>query len=209
MLFEVRDAQNHVVASNLPADAAGLRDAREPRGAPRTIVIGDTQWRTHTLRDNPSGRWIRVMETLNTRSDLATGIARGIVLPLIVALPVPALLLWYLIGRSLAPLKTLSTLIGARDARSLEPLGIATAPEEVRTLVDAIDRLLARLLQSIVRERAFIAQYFGGTVQFEPGIGGQGLGVVVALPSANAAGSMPRSAPADEHDDRSRAMPGA
>ncbi|WP_175943943.1 ATP-binding protein [Burkholderia pyrrocinia] len=394
MLFEVRDAQDHVIASNLPADAAGLPDAREPRGAPRTIVIGGAQWRTHTLRDNASGRWIRVMETLNTRSDLATGIARGIVLPLIVALPVLALLLWYLIGRSLAPLKTLSTLIGARDARSLEPLGIATVPEEVRTLVDAIDRLLARLRQSIVRERAFtsdaahelktplaaikvqaqvaiatddparqqlamqrvvqgvdrsarlaeqllllarldeyeriptravvvrelvdaavdrhlgkaadkaieivtgdtseraieadpiligilldnlvdnavkygrrggrielgvhddgtlqrsvvrddgpgvapgeherlgdrfyrgsgtqspgsglglsivirIAQYFGGTVQFEPGIGGLGLGVVVALPSANTTGSMPRTAPADEHDDRSHAMPGA
>ncbi|UXU91897.1 hypothetical protein [Burkholderia sp. S-53] len=54
-----------------------------------------------------------------------------------------------------------------------------------------------------------IAQYFGGTVQFEVGIGGQGLGVVIALPSVNAAGSLPRSAPADEHDDRSRAMPRA
>ncbi|AXF22617.1 hypothetical protein CUJ89_19030 [Burkholderia pyrrocinia] len=155
VLFEVRDAQGNVVASSLPAAAGGLPDARDPRGAPRTIVIGDTQWRTHTLRDHASGRWVRVMETANTRSDLATGIARGIVWPLIVALPVLALLLWYLIGRSLAPLKTLSTLIGARDARSLEPLGIATVPDEVHTLVDAIDRLLARLRQSIVRERAF------------------------------------------------------
>ncbi|WP_174921859.1 ATP-binding protein [Burkholderia metallica] len=155
ILFEVRDARGNVVASSLPAEAAALPDIRNPRGAPETIVIHDAPWRTHTLRDNASGRWIRVMEIANTRSDLATGIARGIVLPLIVALPVLALLLWYLIGRGLAPLKTLSTLIGARDARSLEPLAIATVPDEVRTLVDAIDRLLARLRQSIVRERAF------------------------------------------------------
>ncbi|VWC66884.1 ATP-binding protein [Burkholderia lata] len=155
VLFEVRDAQGHVVASSLPAEAAGLPDTRNPRGTPETIVIHDAPWRTHTLRNDASGRWIRVMEIVNTRSDLATGIARGIVLPLIVALPVLALLLWYLIGRGLAPLKTLSALIGARDARSLEPLGIATVPDEVRTLVDAIDRLLARLRQSIVRERAF------------------------------------------------------
>ncbi|WP_321792135.1 ATP-binding protein [Burkholderia pyrrocinia] len=393
MLFEVRDAQGNVVASNLPA-AAGLPDARDPRGVPETIVMRDVPWRTHTLRDNASGRWVRVMETVNTRSDLATGIARGIVWPLIVALPVLALLLWYLIGRSLAPLKTLSTQIGARDARSLEPLAIATVPDEVRTLVDAIDRLLARLRQSIVRERAFtsdaahelktplaaikvqaqvaiatddparkqlamqrvvqgvdrsarlaeqllllarldeyeriptravavrelvdaaidrhlakasdkgidivtgdasgraieadpiligilldnlvdnavkygrnggrielgvhddgalqcivvrddgpgvapgeherlgdrfyrgsgtqapgsglglsivtrIAQYFGGTVQFETGIDGHGLGVTIALPSANVAGSMPCDVPADEHDDRPRALPRA
>nr|WP_057927604.1 ATP-binding protein [Burkholderia ambifaria] len=155
VLFEVRDARGNVVASSLPANAPGVPDAADRSDAPATIVVRGMQWRTHTLRDNASGRWIRVMEPANTRSDLATGIARGIVWPLIVALPVLALLLWYLIGRSLAPLKTLSTLIGARDARSLEPLGIATVPEEVRTLVDAIDRLLARLRQSIVRERAF------------------------------------------------------
>ncbi|WP_334068669.1 ATP-binding protein [Burkholderia cepacia] len=155
VLFEVRDARGQVVASSLPAGAAGLPDAHDSRGIPETIVIRDASWRTHTLRDDASGRWIRVMEIANTRSDLATGTARGIVLPLIVALPVLALLLWYLIGRGLAPLKTLSTLIGARDARSLEPLGIAAVPDEVRPLVDAIDRLLARLRQSIVRERAF------------------------------------------------------
>ncbi|KVH41465.1 hypothetical protein WJ39_04200 [Burkholderia diffusa] len=155
VLFEVRDARGNVVASSLPVDAAGRPDTADRRDTPATIVVRGAQWRTHTLRDDGSGRWIRVMEPVNTRSDLATGIARGIVWPLIVALPVLALLLWYLIGRSLAPLKTLSTLIGARDARSLEPLGIATVPEEVRTLVDAIDRLLARLRQSIVRERAF------------------------------------------------------
>ncbi|KVL15685.1 hypothetical protein WK78_03450 [Burkholderia cepacia] len=155
VLFEVRDARGQVVASSLPAGAAGLPDAHDPRGVPETIVIRGASWRTHTLRDDASGRRIRVMEIANTRSDLATGTARGIVLPLIVALPVLALLLWYLIGRGLAPLKTLSTLIGARDARSLEPLGIAAVPDEVRPLVDAIDRLLARLRQSIVRERAF------------------------------------------------------
>ncbi|AOJ90020.1 hypothetical protein WS87_25645 [Burkholderia sp. MSMB0856] len=155
VLFEVRDARGNVVASSLPVDAPGRPDAAGRSDTPETIVVRGAQWRTHTLRDDASGRWIRVMEPANTRSDLATGIASGIVWPLIVALPVLALLLWFLIGRSLAPLKTLSTLIGARDARSLEPLGVTTVPEEVRTLVDAIDRLLARLRQSIVRERAF------------------------------------------------------
>ncbi|WP_175689977.1 ATP-binding protein [Burkholderia anthina] len=155
VLFEVRDAQGRVVASSLPAGAAEAAGAHATHDAPVTIVVHDAPWRTYALRDDASGRRVRVIEPTNTRSDLATGIARGIVLPLVVALPVLALLLWYMIGRSLAPLKTLSALIGARDARSLEPLGVVTVPDEVRTLVDAIDRLLARLRQSIVRERAF------------------------------------------------------
>jgi two-component system sensor histidine kinase QseC len=36
-----------------------------------------------------------------------------------------------------------------------------------------------------------IAQYFGGTVQFEAGIGGQGLGVAIALPAAGTGRSTP------------------
>ena len=128
VLFEVRDAQGKVVASSLPAGAAGSADALNAHDAPVTIVVHDAPWRAYALRDDASGRRVRVIEPTNTRSDLATGIARGIVLPLVVALPVLALLLWYLIGRSLAPLKTQSTLIGARDARSLEPLGVVTVP---------------------------------------------------------------------------------
>ncbi|WDD94117.1 ATP-binding protein [Burkholderia sp. FERM BP-3421] len=155
VLYEVSDATGAVLASSLPRGAAALDSGPEARTRPRDVAIDGIVWRIFALHDTPTGRTIRVMETANTRSDMATGTARRIVLPLLAALPVLAFLLWVAIGRSLVPLKALSDTIHARDADSLAPLGIAGVPNEVRTLVDAIDRLLARLRQSRVRERAF------------------------------------------------------
>ncbi len=155
VLYDVSDATGALLASSLPRGAAALDTWPQARAQPRNVAIDGTDWRVFALYDAPTGRTVRVMETANTRSDMATGTVRQIVLPLLAALPVLAGLLWVAIGRSLVPLKALSDTIHARDADSLAPLGIAGVPNEVRTLVDAIDRLLARLRQSRVRERAF------------------------------------------------------
>ncbi|WP_027796006.1 ATP-binding protein [Paraburkholderia acidipaludis] len=155
ILFEVRDASGAIVTSSLPQRIAAMGGPRGTFREPVTLSVDGTPWRAYALVDRASGRAVWAVEPSNTRSDLATGTAHQIVWPLIVALPILALLLWYAIGRSLAPLKTLSTTIRARDAQSLEPTGMDNAPTEVRALVDALDRLLAQLRQSIARERTF------------------------------------------------------
>jgi len=156
VLLEVRDAQGRIVAAS-PRLAALDPISAGPQGVggPWSITLADTVWRIYTLRDVSTGRTIRVMETSNTRSDLAHGAALHITQPLLYALPVLALLVWFAIGRSLAPLRTLSAAIRTRDADRLEPVGTHDVPTEVQPLVDAIDRLLAQLKHSIARERAF------------------------------------------------------
>lgn len=156
VLLEVRDNQGRIVAASprLPPLDRTPPDAHDAQG-PWSMTVGDTVWRTYTLHDASTGRTIRVMETSNTRSDLAHGAALHIVQPLLVALPVLALLVWLAIGRSLAPLRTLSGAIRTRDANMLEPMGTDDVPMEVQPLVDAIDRLLSQLKHSIARERAF------------------------------------------------------
>lgn len=155
VLFEVLDANGGILASSVPHNAATLADWSNVRAQPWTVDIDGAPWRLYALRDGETGRTVRVMEASNTRSDLASGTASQIVWPLLAALPVLAVLLWYAIGRSLTPLRALSATIRARDPESLEPIGIAAVPAEVRTLVDAINRLLSQLRQSIVRERSF------------------------------------------------------
>lgn len=155
VLLQVLESNGASVASSLPAAASAFAAAAVPGAAPRDVNIDGTPWRFYELRDGGTGRVVRVMEMANTRSDLVTGIAWQIVWPLLVALPVLALVLWLAIGRALVPLRTLSATIRARDAKSLTPLAIAAVPAEVKALVDAIDQLLAQLRQSLVRERAF------------------------------------------------------
>jgi two-component system sensor histidine kinase QseC len=98
-----------------------------------------------------------VFEPANTRSDLVSGVASRIARPTLIALPVLALLVWFSIGWSLAPLKVLSAAIRSRDINRMEPVGLGRTPFEVRPLVDAINQLLSRLHHALELERAFTA----------------------------------------------------
>ncbi|WP_206997121.1 ATP-binding protein [Trinickia mobilis] len=156
ILLQVRDAGGRILASSPELGSLPGWDARTP-AAPGicTLTLGGKLWHAYTLRDNASGRTVRVLEPANTRSDLATGAARRISRPIAFALPILALLVWISIGHSLAPLRMLSNAIRTRDVGKLEPIEMGPTPTEVRPLVDAINQLLARLALSIKRERAF------------------------------------------------------
>lgn len=156
ILIEVRDASGKTIAASPQLTSFGTVPHR-PSGAqgPWSATFGNTVWRIYTLRDAGSGRTVRVMETSNTRSDLASAAARNVTKPLLLALPLLALLVWFAIGHSLAPLKTLSVAIGTRDAQTLDPVGIDRVPAEVQPLVNALNQLLSRLRHSFARERAF------------------------------------------------------
>ncbi len=157
VLIEVRDASGRVIAASPALAKLGSIPPR-PGGVqgPWSATLAQTAWRVYAA-DERTGREIRVMETSNSRSDLARGAAWHISRPLLIALPALSLLVWFAIGRSLAPLRALSDTIRARDAKMLDPIDIDHVPQEVRPLVDAIDRLLAQLKHSIARERAFTA----------------------------------------------------
>ncbi|MGF6753803.1 ATP-binding protein [Paraburkholderia sp. GAS334] len=157
-LFQVRDADNRVLAASPQLVALHAADLPLPAtSGARTMVLGGRSWHTFTLRGTAPGHSVRVFEPANTRSDLVSGVARRIGGPIVIALPVLALFVWFSIGLSLAPLKTLSKAIRARDIHKLEPIDMGGAPTEVRPLVDAINHVLSRLQNSIERERAFTA----------------------------------------------------
>lgn len=157
-LFQVRSANGDVLAGSPKLRALQAWDLPVPSASgAQNMTLGGQTWRTFTLRDTALGHTVRVFEPANTRSDLVSGVASRIARPTLLALPVLALLVWFSIGWSLAPLKVLSGAIRARDINRLEPVDIGRAPTEVRPLVDAINHVLSRLQHSIERERAFTA----------------------------------------------------
>ncbi|PZR39759.1 ATP-binding protein [Paraburkholderia fungorum] len=157
-LFQVRGANGEVLAGSPRLRALQAWDLPvPPASGAQNMTLGGEAWHTFTLRDTALGHTVRVFEPANTRSDLVSGVASRIARPTLVALPVLALLVWFSIGWSLAPLKVLSGAIRARDINRLEPVDIGRAPTEVRPLVDAINLVLSRLQHSIERERAFTA----------------------------------------------------
>ncbi|NML97264.1 two-component sensor histidine kinase [Paraburkholderia sp. RP-4-7] len=157
-LFQVRSPNGDVLAGSPQLRVLKAWDLPvPPASGTQDIILGGQLWHSFTLRDTSLGHTVRVFEPANTRSDLVSGVASRIARPTLFALPVLALLVWFSIGWSLAPLKVLSGAIRARDINRLEPVDIGKVPTEVRPLVDAINLVLSRLRHSIERERAFTA----------------------------------------------------
>jgi two-component system sensor histidine kinase QseC len=157
-LFEVRDATGQVMGAS--AGVAALRHLASPGETAEgvhTLTVGGRPWRAVALNDSATGRSVRVFEPANMSSDLTTGVASRIARPMAFALPVLALLVWFSVGHSFRPLSAISKAVRMRDSRNLEPIHVNPSLAEVRPLVDAINQLLARLQQSILRERAFTA----------------------------------------------------
>ena len=157
-LFQVRGANGDVLAGSPQLHALDAWNLPvPPASGAQDITLGGQMYHSFTLRDTALGHTVRVFEPANTRSDLVSGVASRIAQPTLIALPVLALLVWLSIGWSLAPLKALSDAIGSRDINRMEPVDIGRVPTEVRPLVDAINLMLSRLLNSVERERAFTA----------------------------------------------------
>jgi two-component system sensor histidine kinase TctE len=100
---------------------------------------------------------VQVAETLDKRSQLATEIARGVLLSQFAILPLAVMLVWFALMRGLKPLEALQRRIRQRAVGDLSPIDERAAPEEVSPLVGAINDVLARLDRSIGVQKHFLA----------------------------------------------------
>ena len=100
---------------------------------------------------------VQVAETREKRSQLATEIARGVLLSQFAILPLAVLLVWFALLRGFRPLNALQLRIRQRASDDLSPIDERLAPEEVSPLVGAINDLLARLDRSIAAQKHFLA----------------------------------------------------
>jgi two-component system OmpR family sensor kinase len=119
-----------------------------------TVAADGGDWRVYRI--DARNQIVQIAQPMSLRRDRAASAALRVLAPLAVALPLLALLVWFVVGRGLAPLTGLARSVAARGPRALEPLPEATVPEEARPLVAALNDLLARLGRALDRERAFI-----------------------------------------------------
>jgi two-component system OmpR family sensor kinase/two-component system sensor histidine kinase QseC len=119
------------------------------------VEIDGRPWRIYSTlaRD----RVVRIAQPLAVRQSLAATTARRSVLPVLVAAPLIAVAMWWLVSLSLAPLGRLTASVRKRDTDSLAPLDGTGLPSEVAPLVDAMNALLARLGAALQAQRAFVA----------------------------------------------------
>jgi two-component system, OmpR family, sensor histidine kinase QseC len=120
----------------------------------RYANFGGYRWRTLTLASGEQ-RWSMVAERADLRYILAESVVLESVTPLLLWLPVAALLIWVLVGWGLAPLRDLSRQINLKASDDLAPLQYADPPGELRQVIESTNGLLLRLAAALQREKHF------------------------------------------------------
>lgn len=118
-------------------------------------VTGGTHWRVYTAFDEEHELLFHVAENHATREAIARKVAWRTLAPLLVALPVFGMLVWWVVGRSLRPLDRLGDELAARSPTDLRPVQGGPMPLELVGLVDRLDALLQRIRDSLDSERRF------------------------------------------------------
>ena len=139
-------------SSNAPA----LRLSPRDEGFSDARIDGQ-RWRVFSGWDRKHRYLVQVGERVGGRDEIVRSIARNLLVPLVVALPVLGLLVFLTIGRVLRPLRVLNRQVEDRAPDNLAALDVRDAPTEVAPLVESLDRLFARVRASIENERRFTA----------------------------------------------------
>jgi len=115
----------------------------------------DAAWRVFSAQVR--GRVIQVAQPQRVRERLAAGLALRAAAPIGLIMPLLAGLIWFVVGRGLAPLETIAGAVRARHSTSLAPLSTQGVPGELSPLVGELNSLLERLGAALETQRRFVA----------------------------------------------------
>jgi two-component system sensor histidine kinase QseC len=150
--FQIYDHHGHLLLAspNAPAKMApGLHNQFEDHW------YNGRGWRGITYQADVGA--VVVAMPLEPREEMVDYILLNSLWPIPVSLIIVALLVWWAVGRGLAPLDQVAGELAQRDSEDLSHLPDQQTPKEIRPLVDALNRLLGRLSHTLENERRFTA----------------------------------------------------
>ena len=121
-----------------------------------TLKVGGEGFRV-LVKTTAAGERIAVAQELGLRDEIARDGALRTVLPFLVFVPVLLLIVADLVRKMFRPITALSREIDQRAEQDLHPVEDRHLPLEVRPFAVAINRLLARVGQSMDAQRRFVA----------------------------------------------------
>lgn len=159
------DEESRVIVQHLGETnpSAASVEAGGPLSLPTTLADG-----LHTLeaggetfrvlvKTTAAGERIAVAQEAGFRNEIARDGALRAVMPFLLLVPVLLLIVADLVRKLFQPIAVLSREIDQRAEQELHPVEDRNLPVEVRPFVVAINRLLARVGQSMESQRRFVA----------------------------------------------------
>lgn len=139
-------------------DAADDDDHHD--GAPegyQTVDIDGVRWRVFATYGAERDVQVFVGEQIDSRADILQAILRGMLWPVLIALPLLTLAVWLAIRRGLLPLTLIRQALEDRPAHALDPIELAGTPAELRPMLQALNELFGRMSTLLASERRFTA----------------------------------------------------
>ncbi len=129
---------------------------RRKRGFADSQVDGKA-WRVFVTQGRESDVRIVVGELQSVRREIVQASLTSILKPMLWAIPLLALGIWWAVRGSVRPLGRLGNAVAARQPQSLESLSTAGVPPEVLPLVTALNELFERMARLLATEQQFTA----------------------------------------------------
>ena len=103
------------------------------------------------------GRFVQVAQDHDARAEMVFGVAARSLAPFLALIPLLALLIGIVVGRSLAPLRRVARAVELRSPEALQPLATEGIPPEIQPMLRSLNDLLGRLGHALESQRAFVA----------------------------------------------------
>lgn len=119
--------------------------------------INEQKWRVFNSYNQKAGIKTVLAEHHDTRNELGRRIAQDDLYIMLLTFPLSGLLIWIIIGRGLDSLNRVAKEVSNRAPTHLEPVDMEEIPEEIKPVIDELNKLFYRLKEGFEREKRFAA----------------------------------------------------
>ena len=119
------------------------------------LRIGSQMWRVFTTYNEKAQLKTILSEHYDTRNELGHSIAEDDMYIMLLTFPLSGLLIWIIIGRGLGSLDRVAKEVANRAPSNLEPVNLEEVPEEIKPVIDELNKLFNRLHEGFEREKRF------------------------------------------------------
>lgn len=121
----------------------------------RDVNFNGYRWRVLVIRDPEQHHWLMAAQRYDLRYELAESVVLEAVIPTLLSIPLAALLIWFIVGYGLGPIRLLAREVHSREASDLSAVELEGLPRELTPLTQSTNDLLRRLQSSFAREKRF------------------------------------------------------
>lgn len=153
VMYQVWTTEGTLVyrSAGAPAEPLGPRFGR----GFYDVRLASGDWRVYSLASRVNPLVVQVAESAQHRTEMALRVLAAVGVPILLALPLLALLIYLVTTFALRPLSRIVRQLQERHPQDLRPLGAEMLPDELHVLRGALNDLLLRQNEALERESRF------------------------------------------------------